>query len=163
MLQPLCDLGIDLCAAEGALPVNNLDGKPLGHALHMIVYPGLEGDLDAVGSPALAADESFRMLEMAHFETTEAVDKFGKDFNGYLVPGLLDGPELAVEVARLEGLPAEWKTLEGDDLKAYQNAKLTLTRDPAEWHPDNPNAERDARIAAEGLYTDPIQQIVERD
>ena len=25
------------------------------------------------------------------------------------------------------------------------------------------NAERDARIAVEGLYTDPIQQVVERD
>lgn len=145
------------------IPVNDPDGEPLGHALHMVVYPGVEHNPDTVGSPAMAADEPFRMLEMAHFETPEAVDKFGKDFNGYLIPGLLDGPELAVEVARLEGLPAEWKTLEGDDLKAYQNAELTLTRDPADWHPYNPNAERDARIAAEGLYTDPIQQVVERD
>jgi hypothetical protein len=145
------------------IPVHDPDGEPLGHALHMVVYPGVEHDPDAVGSPAMAADEPFRMLEMAHFETTEAVDRFGKDFNSYLIPGLLDGPELAVEVARLEGLPAEWKTLEGDDLKAYQNAELTLTRDPADWHPYNPNAERDARIAAEGLYTDPIQQLVEQD
>jgi hypothetical protein len=145
------------------IPVNDPDGEPLGHALHMVVYPGVERDPDAVGSPAMAADEAFRMLEMAHFETTAAVDAFGKEFNGYLVPGLLDGPELAVEVARLEGLPAEWKTLEGDDLKAYQNAELTLTRDRADWHPYNPNAERDARIAAEGLYSDPIQQVVERD
>lgn len=111
----------------------------------------------------MAADEPFKMLEMAHFESSEAVDKFGKDFNGYLIPELLDGPELAVEVARLEGLPAEWKTLEGDDLKAYQKAELTLTRDPTEWNLYNPNAERDARIAAEGLYSDPIQQIFERD
>jgi hypothetical protein len=100
---------------------------------------------------------------MAHFETTAAASRFGKEFNGYLVPGLLDGPELAVEVVRLEGLPAEWKTLEGDELKAYQNAELTLTRTSSEWHPYNPNAERDARIAAEGLYADPIQQVVERD
>ncbi|HEX2619984.1 MAG TPA: hypothetical protein VHL11_07550 [Phototrophicaceae bacterium] len=28
------------------------------------------------------------------------------------------------------------------------------------WHPYNPNAERDAQIAVEGLYIDPIQQIV---
>ncbi|MEZ4672240.1 MAG: hypothetical protein R3E39_30405 [Anaerolineae bacterium] len=144
------------------IPVNDPEGEPLGHALHMVVYPGVERDPDAVGSPAMA-DEPFRMLEMAHFETPEAVDKFGKDFNGYLIPGLLEGPELAVEVARLEGLPAEWKTLEGDDLKAYQNADLTLTRDPADWHPYNPNAERDARIAMEGIYTDPIQQFAARD
>jgi hypothetical protein len=146
-----------------SIPVHDPDGEPLGHALHMVVYPGVEHDLEAVGSPAMGADEPFRMLEMAHFETSEAVDKFGKDFNSYLVPGLLHGPELAVEVARLEGLPAEWKTLEGDDLEAYQNDELTLTRDGADWHPYNPNAERDARIAAEGLYTDPIQQVVERD
>jgi len=145
------------------IPVNDPDGEPLGHALHMVVYPNVEHDPEVVGSPAMAADEPFKMLEMAHFESPEAVDKFGKDFNGYLIPGLLDGPELAVEVARLEGLPAEWKTLEGDDLKAYQNAELTLTRDPADWNPYNPNAERDARIAAEGLYSDPIQQIFERD
>src|SRR5690606_5197940 len=145
------------------IPVHDPDGEALGHALHMVVYPNVEHDPEVVGSPAMAADEPFKMLEMAHFESPEAVDKFGKDFNGYLIPGLLDGPELAVEVARLEGLPAEWKTLEGDDLKAYQNAELTLTRDPADWNPYNPNAERDARIAAEGLYSDPIQQIFERD
>jgi len=144
------------------IPVNDLEGEPLGHALHMVVYPGVERDPDAVGSPTITADEPFKMLEMAHFETTAAVDAFGKEFNGYLIPGLLDGPELAVEVARLEGLPAEWKTLEGDDLKAYQNAELTLTRDVADWHVYNPNAERDARIAAEGLYSDPIQEIAER-
>lgn len=74
------------------MPVNDPDGEPLGHALHMVVYPGVERDPDAVGSPALAADEPFRMLEMAHFETTAAVDAFGKEFNGYLVPGLLGSP-----------------------------------------------------------------------
>ena len=145
------------------LPVNNPDGEPLGHALHMVVYPNVEHDSERIGTPAMAADEPFRMLEMAHFETTEAVDKFGKEFNGYLMPGLLEGPELAQEVARLEGLPVAWKTLEGNDLTAYQNLTLTLTRDPADWHPYNPKAERDARIEAEGLYTDPIQGFVKLD
>jgi len=31
------------------------------------------------------------------------------------------------------------------------------------WHPYNPNAERDARIEAEGLYTDPIHQFTTFD
>ena len=145
------------------LPVNDPDGEPLGHALHMVVYPNIEHDPERVGTPVMAEDEPFRMLEMAHFETTEAADRFGKDFNGYLMPGVLEGPELAQEVARLEGLPVAWKTLEGDDLTAYQNLTLTLTRDPADWHPYNPNAERDARIEAEGLYTDPIQGFVNLD
>jgi hypothetical protein len=128
----------------------------------MVVYPGIERDPDATGSPAIPENEPFQMLEMAHFETPEAIEKFSRDFNGYLVPGLLEGPELAVEVARLEGLPTEWKTLDNDDLKAYQANELTLTRDPADWHPYNPNAERDARIATEGFYTDPIHEVVER-
>jgi hypothetical protein len=97
---------------------------------------------------------------MAHFETTAAADKFSQEFRGYLLPGVLDSPELAEEVARLEGHPVEWKTLEGQELEDYRDLKLTLTRDPTDWHPYNPNAERDARIAAEGLYTDPTQQVV---
>jgi hypothetical protein len=145
------------------LPVNTPDGEPLGHALHIVVYPHVEHDLNAVGSPAISEDEPFRLLEMVHFETTEAADKFGEEFRGYLMPGLLEAPELAVEVARLEGLPVEWKTLQGDDLTAYRNAELTLTRDPVSWHPYNPHAERDARIEAEGLYTDLIQQTATQD
>ena len=145
------------------LPVNDPDGEPLGHALHMVVYPNVEHDPERVGTPPMAKDEPFRMLEMAHFESTEAADKFGKEFNGYLMPGLLEGPELAEEVARLEGLSTEWKTLEGDDLTAYENLTLTLTRNLADWHPYNPNAERDARIEAEGLYTDQIQKIIDQE
>ncbi|QPC83058.1 hypothetical protein G4Y79_01390 [Phototrophicus methaneseepsis] len=138
------------------IPVNDPKGEQLGHALHMVVYDGIEHDPERVGTPPMAEDEPFRMLEMAHFETTEAADKFGKEFNGYLMPGLLEGPELAVEVARLEELPVDWKSLEGDDLKAYQDGQYTLTHDLSDWHPYNPNAERDARTEAEGIYTDPI-------
>jgi hypothetical protein len=145
------------------IPVNDPESEPLGHALHMVVYDGIEHDPERVGTPPMAEDEPFRMLEMAHFETTDAADKFGKEFNGYLMPGLLEGPELAVEVARLEELPVDWKTLEGDDLNAYQDGQYTLTRDPSDWHPYNPNAERDARIVAEGIYTDPIHQMTPFD
>ncbi|PJF33502.1 MAG: hypothetical protein CUN57_02000, partial [Phototrophicales bacterium] len=66
-------------------------------------------------------------------------------------------------VARLEELPVDWKTLEGDDLKAYQDGQYTLTHDLSDWHPYNPNAERDARIAAEGIYTDPIHEFTTFD
>lgn len=145
------------------IPVNDPEGEPLGHALHMVVYDGIEHDPERVGTPPMVEDEPFRMLKMAHFETTEAADKFGKEFNGYLMPGLLEGPELAVEVARLEELHVDWKTLEGDDLKAYQDGQYTLTRDLSDWHPYNPNAERDARIEAEGIYTDPIYDVTTLD
>jgi hypothetical protein len=38
-----------------------------------------------------------------------------------------------------------------------------LIHDPVDWQPYNPNAERDARIETEGLYTDPIQGFVTQD
>ncbi len=145
------------------LPVNDPEGDPLGHALHMVVYPNFEKEPNSVGDPAIPQEEPFRILEMAHFETTTAADKFGKEFNGYLMPGILDGAELSEEVARLEGLPVEWKTLQGDDLKAYQNDELTLIRNPSDWHPYNPNAEHDARIEAEGLPSNPVQQLDKPD
>lgn len=144
------------------LPVNDPEGQPLGHALHIVVYPNIERDPDETDIPTPDKEDSFKMLEMAHFETPAAADKFSQEFTGYLIPGVLDGPDLAVEVARLEGLPAEWKTLEAGELKAYQNAELTLTRDASNWHPYNPNAEHDARIAAEGLHSDSIQ-VIEHD
>jgi hypothetical protein len=104
------------------------------------------------------------MLEMAHFETLEAADKFETEFRGYLVPGLFDGSELAEAVAQLEGMPGKWLEMEGQAAKAFFAVEQPpLVRDLADWHPYNPNAERDARIAAEGLYTDPIHQAVERD
>lgn len=145
------------------IPVNDPEGESLGHAMHMVVYDGIEHDPEAIGTPAMAENEPFRMLEMAHFETIEASDKFGEEFKGYLMPGLLEGPELAEEVARLEGHPVEWKTLEGQELDDYRDLNLTLTRNQADWQPYNPNAERDARIEAEGIYYDPIHQLTAFD
>lgn len=135
-----------------SLPVHDPDGEPLGHALHIVVYPdvadGMHEEIEE-GTP-------FQMMEMAHFEKEQEMENFSKDFWNYLMPGVLEGPELATEVARLEGLPAEYRTLDGQELEDYRNAELTLTRTPEQWHPYNPNAERDARLKAEGMYTDPI-------
>ena len=128
-----------------------------------MVYPAIERDTDRGETPPIPQDEPFKILEMAHFETAAAADKFGQEFKGYLMPGVLDGPELAEEVARLEGLPVEWKTLAGDDLKAYQNDDLTLIHDPSDWHLYNPNAEHDARIEAEGLSANPVQSVDKPD
>lgn len=131
------------------LPVNDPKGEPLGYALQMVVYPDAPLDTEGQGSLSLSEVESVRMLEIAHFDTVEAADTFGKEFKTYLMPGVMEGPDLAVEVARLEGLSPEWKTLEGDDLKAYQQDELTLTHDAANWHPYNPNAEWEARNRVE--------------
>lgn len=53
----------------------------------------------------------------------EAAHKFEQDFRSYLVPGLIDAPELAQEVAKLDGLSGEWIEMEGS----------TLTREAEEW------------------------------
>lgn len=145
------------------LPVNDPAGQPLGHALHMVVYPTLAHDPDGVGIPAAAGDRPVQMIEMAHFPTEKQAQAFIADFTGYLIPGVVEGPDLAVEVARLEGLPGQWQTVQGDELRAYQNDQLSLVRGPADWHPYNPHAERDARVAAEGLYYDPIQRHAQPD
>jgi hypothetical protein len=136
--------------------VNNPDGEQVGHALQMVVYPNVEQSTDEVGAPDIPDDEPFQMLEMAHFETPEDADKFSKEFRGYLVPGLLDGPELAEEVARLEELPVEWTILEGQDLEGYHNLDYVVTHDADSWKLYNPHAERDARLQMEGDDPDRI-------
>jgi len=145
------------------LPVSDLQGHPLGQSLQMVVYPNIEQDPDAIDNPPIPKEEPFRMLEMAHFETTAAAEKFSKEFNSYIMPDILEGPELAEEVARLEGRPMEWKTLEGNELKAYQNDELVIKHDAKDWHPYNPNAEHDARIATEGFPEQPPQPFGEQN
>lgn len=132
------------------LRVNNPDGEEIGHALQMVVYPNVEQSSETIGAPNISDDEPFQILEMAHFESPEDADKFSKEFRGYLVPGLLDGPELAEEVARLEEHPVEWKTLARQDLEDYHNLDHVVTHDMDSWKLYNPHAERDARLRMEG-------------
>jgi hypothetical protein len=135
------------------------DGEKLGQAMFCTVFPDAKDPVPDFDVPLRA-----QVLEMAHFETLEAADKFEQEFRGYLVPGLFDGSELAEAVAQLEGMPGKWLEMEGQAAKAFfADEQPPLVRDLADWHPYNPNAERDARIAVEGLYTDPIHQVVERD
>ncbi|MEL6526600.1 MAG: hypothetical protein AAFQ07_12920, partial [Chloroflexota bacterium] len=141
------------------LPVNTPDGEPLGHALHIVVYDTVAQPTDTVGSPEIPEDASLRMMELAHFETPDAAEDFSTAFVGYVKPDVLEGPELAVEVARLEGLPASWKTLDYEEREQYRAFDYNLERTPEQWHLHNPQAERDARIEAEGMNQDTIPPI----
>lgn len=135
------------------------DGEKLGQAMYCTVFPDAKDPVPDFDTPLRA-----QVLEMAHFETPEAADKFETEFHGYLIPGLFDGSELAEAVAQLEGMPGKWMEMDGQEAKTFfSDEQPPLVRDLADWHPYNPNAERDARIAVEGLYTDPIHQAVERD
>lgn len=119
----------------------------------IVTYPNVPQQ--AVGPPTIAEDEPFRMLEFAHFETRDGAETFGKAFHGYILPGLLEADELAAEVAKQEGLPVTWQTLEGTDLAQYRQDKVTLTREPDDWHPygidsadDLPDYDEDDRQVA---------------
>lgn len=41
---------------------------------------------------------------------------------------LLDGPKLAPEVAKLEGLPGEWQAMDYDGIVGFMSRKRTVVR-----------------------------------
>ena len=63
-------------------------------------------------------------LEMAHFASEEQAQRFETEFRSYLVPGLIDGPELAEEVSKLEGMAGEWiEVSDKQPLLSYADAE----------------------------------------
>lgn len=107
------------------------NNEPLGQALFCTLLP--DADMPDFDTPL-----AVRTLEMAHFESGTAAERFAGEFSGYLVPGMLDGPELAAEVAKLEGLSGEWIERE----QREWNRDDPLVRERADWHPHQPDAER---------------------
>lgn len=73
-----------------------------------------------------------------------------RELRSYLVPRLLDGPELASEVAKLEGLSGEWEDMDYCDIADYMSGKRTVVREVGDWHLHNPNAEWEMREQTEG-------------
>jgi hypothetical protein len=139
-------------------PVETPDGEPLGTALFVTEFPGLPPDfdqqLDELGMSDADYPTQARTLEMAHFATEADAAKFDAEFRGYLVPGLLDGPELAPEVAKLEGLSGEWQDMDYGEIVAYMSGQRTVVREESEWRLHNPNAEREAETQFTPLETD---------
>lgn len=148
-------------------PVETPDGAPLGTALFVTEYPQLPPDFDALVE-AHGMDDSMyptqaRTLEMAHFASEADAKKFEVEFRSYLIPGLLEGPELAPEVAKLEGLSGEWQDMDYQGIVDIMSGSGTIVREESDWHLHNPHAEREARIEAEGVYSDSIQQFMKLD
>lgn len=111
-----------------SLPIHDPEGETLGVALQMVRYPTVEAQPHIIGAPSIPEDAPFEMLEMAHFPTRDEADVFVDAFVGY-VSEQLTASELAEEVARGQGLPVAWKTLDEMELKAYQDLRLSVTRD----------------------------------
>ena len=141
------------------LPVTTPNGESLGYALAIATRHVADNPASQITNVAHRRNELIQLLSVAHFETRNTAEHFAGIFTTALVPGLLDGPVLAQDIAGIEGLPVVWKHLVGSERRAYANAELILTCDRADWHPHNPHAERDARIAYEGLYYDPIYEV----
>ncbi len=139
-------------------PVETPDGEPLGTALFVTEFPQLPPDFDdyieANGMDDSVYPTEARTLEMAHFASDEDARKFEAEFRSYLVPGLLDGPELAPEVAKLEGLSGEWEDMDYRGIVDYMSGDRTIVREESGWHLHNPNAEREEREQFESLQTD---------
>lgn len=103
-------------------PLESPEGDPQGYGLFITVFPELPADLDPYieehGIDDAITPTHARRLEIAHFETEWAAEKYAKEFRGYLIPGLLDGPELAEEAAKLEGMPGTWEEMDHKDIAA---------------------------------------------
>jgi hypothetical protein len=127
-------------------PVETPDGEKLGTALFVTEFPQLPPDfddyIDENGMDDSVYPTEARTLEMAHFANEKDAAKFDAEFRGYLVPGLLDGPELAPEVAKLEGLSGEWEDMDYRGIVDYMSGNRTIVRAGSEWHLHDPNAER---------------------
>jgi len=137
--------------------VETPDGEALGTALFVTEFPQLPPDFDEYISENGMDDSIYpteaRTLEMAHFADEKDAAKFDAEFRGYLVPGLLDGPELAPEVAKLEGLSGEWEDMDYRGIVDTMSGHRMVVRAESEWHLHDPNAVRDAQ---EHLDTPPI-------
>jgi len=144
-------------------PVETPEGESLGTALFVTEFPQLSPDFDDYMNENGMDDSLYpteaRTLEMAHFANDEDARKFETEFRSYLVPGLLDGPELAPEVAKLEGLSGEWEDMDYRGIVDYMSGSRTIVREESDWHLHNPNAEREAQSKAEGEYPDPIYSV----
>jgi hypothetical protein len=130
-------------------PVETPDGEKLGTALFVTEFPQLPPDfddyIDENGMDDTVYPTEARTLEMAHFANEDDARKFETEFRSYLVPGLLDGPELAPEVAKLEGLSGEWEDMDYRGIVDYMSGNRAIVREADDWHLHNPNAEREAR------------------
>jgi len=71
-----------------------------------------------------------------------AAEKYAKESRGYLIPGLLDGPKLAEEAAKLEGMDGIWEEIDYRDI-AYETGTTRYVQD--KWFLSNTRSEQDSQ------------------
>ncbi|MBW7880980.1 MAG: hypothetical protein H3C32_16925 [Anaerolineae bacterium] len=130
-------------------PVETPAGEPLGTALVLIEFPQLPPDfgtyLEEHGMDDTVYPTEARRLEVGHFADEDASRKFEAEFRSFLVPGIMEGPDLAPAVAKLEGLSGEWEPLGFHDIVAHMSGAHAVIKDEAEWHVHDTTAAREPR------------------
>ena len=138
-------------------PVMSPDGTSIGHALFCTEFPELPPNFDQYlgeyGMDDTIYPTQARTVEMADFRTEAEAREFGDEFRKHLIPGLIDGPELAPDVARLEGLSGAWTEINYDDIVRYMSSGDPVIWDKADWHVHRPYGELDAETFAETHHT----------
>ena len=139
-------------------PVETPEGEPLGTALFVTEFPQLPPDfddyIDENGMDDSVYPTEARTLEMAHFANEEDAREIRCGVSRLSRAGVMDGPELAPEVAKLEGLSGEWEDMDYRGIVDYMSGNRTIVREENEWHLHNPNAEREAQAKDERLPND---------
>ncbi|KXK53792.1 MAG: hypothetical protein H3C32_16685 [Anaerolineae bacterium] len=130
-------------------PVETPAGEPLGTALILIEFPQLPPDfgtyLEEHGMDDTVYPTEARRLEVGHFADEDASRKFEAEFRSFLVPGIMEGPDLAPAVAKLEGLAGEWEPLGFQDISAFMSGAHPVIKDAAEWQLHYPHVDRETK------------------
>ncbi len=105
-------------------PLTTPEGDMMGYALYCTRFPDSADPVPDFDTPQRA-----ERLEMAHFASEEQAQRFEKEFRSYLVPGLIDGPELAEEVAKLEGMTGAWEVINSHDIADERLSNRTSVRE----------------------------------
>ncbi|MFZ2880335.1 MAG: hypothetical protein WA009_12410, partial [Phototrophicaceae bacterium] len=130
-------------------PVETPEGEPLGTALVLIEFPQLPPDFGAYLEEHSMDDTVYpteaRRLEVGHFADEDASRKFEAEFRSFLVPGIMEAPDLAPAVAKLEGLSGEWEPLGFHDISAFMSGAQPVIKDEAEWHVHDTHTPREPR------------------
>lgn len=147
--------------------VETMEGQKLGEALFVTIFPELPADFDQYVETNGMDDTMYpthaRTLEIAHFTSEAERRSFSEEFMRFVIPGVMEGPELSEEVAKLEGMSGQWIEMDQRAIVDYMSGKRTIVRDTAEWRPHDPMIERDARLQMEGTPADPIQGFAQQD
>jgi hypothetical protein len=138
-----------------ALPVESPEGEKQGVSLFLTEFPQLPANFDEYVEQNGLDDTIYpteaRMIEIVHLTNINDAREFEDGFRSCLVPGVLEGPDFAPEVARLNGLTDSWQQLAFTDVLDVMMGESKVIRDETGWRLSNQDSGLD--IASEDRST----------